>query len=181
MAKTAGEPPATSREIQVGTRGRRPQVNGQDRTSLACAGPTSRLMPATHRRATRRTTAALPLVFELTNDQRAFVREHGSVLATGLVQHLETSDPDSAARRLDAAARHAEMYGHMSASLCLSLSQTLEEFLRVRTSIQRDIALTAIGRGLSEAKARDLLRSSEVGMDIVLASISAGYHPRATA
>jgi hypothetical protein len=175
MAKRTVEPPSTSRETPVGTLGRRPQANGLDRTSLARAGPTSRHMPTALRRATRRTTAELPLVFELTSDQREFFREQGSVLATGLVQHLEASDPDSAARRLDAAALNAEIYGRISASLCLSLSQTLEEFLRVRTSIQRDLALTAIGRGLSAAKARDLLQTSEVGMDVLLASIAIGH------
>jgi hypothetical protein len=55
-----------------------------------------------------------------------------------------------------------------------------EAFLRVPTSIQRELALTAIGRGLSVAKARDLLRSSEVGI-VLLASISIGYRSRATA
>jgi len=132
-------------------------------------------MPTTHRRATRRTTAELRLGFELTNDQRRFFREHGSVLATGLVQHLEASDPDAAARRLDAAAFNAEIYGRRSASLCLSLSQTLEEFLRVREAIQRDLALTAIGRGFTTARVMDLLRSSDIGMDVLLASILIGF------
>jgi hypothetical protein len=143
--------------------------------SLARADVAARHTPKARRCATRRTTAAVPTMFELTNDQREFLREHGSVLATGLVQHLEAPDPGSAARRLDAAARDAEVYGRMSASFCLSLSQTLEAFLRIRMSIQHDLALAARGRGLTAAKTRDLVRSSEVGMDLLVASISIGY------
>jgi hypothetical protein len=175
MSKRVVEPPSPSRETPAGTRGRRPRGNGLDRTSLARAGPISRHIPTAHCRATRRATAVLPDVFELTTDQREFLREHGSVLATGLIRHLEAPDPKSAARRLDAAARDAEIYGRTSASLCLSLSQTLEAFLRVRLSIQRDLALAARGRGLTAAKTRDLVRSSEVGMDVLLALISIGY------
>jgi hypothetical protein len=175
MSKRAVEPPSPSRETPAGTRRRRPWGNGLDRTSLARACPTKRHTRTAHRRATRRITAVLPDVFELTTDQREFLREHGSVLATGLVRHLDASDPDSAARRLDAVARDAEIYGRTSASLRRSLSQTLEAFLRVRMSIQRDLALAARGRGLTAAKTRDLVRSSEVGMDVLLASISIGY------
>ena len=86
----------------------------------------------TYRRASRSASTELPWVVALTDEQRTLFRERGQILAAGLLQYLDAGLPETAAHHLKEASVTAAEHGRVAASLGLSLSQTIEGFLRFR-------------------------------------------------
>lgn len=149
-----------------GDRSRRPTIGG----SL-----TSSRIARTYRRASREVAPDLPWVLKLTDEQRLLFRERGHLLAASLLQFLDSPQPEAAAYHLEDAARSATDYGTVAAGLGLSLSQTVEGFLRFRAPFHQELALAARRRGFDAAESTDLLQTAERAMDQLLLATMTGH------
>lgn len=148
-------------------RGRRPAIGG--------AGLTPSRIARTYRRASRDIAPELPWVLALTDEQRLLFRERGHVLAASLLQHLDATRLESSAHHLEEASRSAEDYGQVAAKLGLSLSQTVEGFLRFRAPFHHELAVAARRRGFDTAETTDLLEGAERAMDRLLLATMTGH------
>jgi excisionase family DNA binding protein len=145
------------------------------RPTLGSAGLTPTQIARTYRRASREAAPELPWVLTLTDDQRMLFRERGQLLAAGLLQHLDAPEPESAAHHLKEAAVNATEYGRVAASLGLSLSQTVEGFLRFRMPFHQELAVAARRRGFDTAETTGLLEAAERAMDRLLVATMTGH------
>jgi excisionase family DNA binding protein len=145
------------------------------RPTLGSAGLTPTRIARTYRRASREAAPELPWVLALTDEQRVLFRERGQLLAAGLLQHLDAPEPESATHHLEAAAGNAAEYGRVAASLGLSLSQTVEGFLRFRMPFHHELAVAARRRGFDASEMTDLLEAAERAMDRLLVATMTGH------
>jgi len=145
------------------------------RPSIGAAGITPSRLARTYRRASRDAAPELPWVLALTDEQRLLFRERGQILAASLLQHLDAASPDAARHHLAAATDSAEEYGTVAAGLGLSLSQTVEGFLRFRAPFHHELALAARRRGFDTGETTDLLETAERAMDRLLVATMTGY------
>jgi excisionase family DNA binding protein len=145
------------------------------RPSIGAAGLTSNRMTRTYRRVTREVAPELPWVVTLTDEQRLFFRERGLAMADALLAYLDASNPEAAQQHLRTAEAAAEEQGDASASLGLSLSETVEAYLRFRLPFHSELALTARRRGFDTAETTDLLESAERAMDQLLIATMRGH------
>jgi excisionase family DNA binding protein len=148
-------------------RSRRPTIGG--------GGLTPSRIARTYRRASRDAAPDLPWVLTLSDEQRLLFRERGHVLAASLLQYLDSSRPEAAAHHLKEASRTAGEYGNVAAALGLSLSQTVEGFLRFRAPFHHELAVAARRRGFDTAETTDLLESAERAMDRLLVATMTGH------
>ena len=148
-------------------RSRRPAIGG--------GGLTASRIARTYRRASREAAPELPWVLTLTDDQRVLFRERGHLLAASLLQHLDATQPESAQHHLKAASVSAAEYGQMAASLGLSLSQTVEGFLRFRAPFHQELAIAARRNGFDTTETTDLLVAAERAMDQLLVATMTGH------
>jgi excisionase family DNA binding protein len=151
-------------------RSRRPLLGG--------AGLTPARIARSYRRASRE--FSLPWVLALTDEQRLLFRERGHVLAAGLLQYLDASQPEAARHHLAEASRVAAEYGRVAADLGLSLSQTVEGFLRFRAPFFHELVVATRRRGFDTAETTDLIELAERGMDELLVATMTGHGGRAT-
>jgi len=147
------------------------------RPSIGAAGLTPTRLTRTYRRASREVAPDLPWVLTLTDKQRLLFRERGHVLATSLLAYLDASKPETAAHHLREASESAEEYGRVAAGLGLSLSQTVEGFLRFRAPFHHELALAARRRGFEGTETTDLLEAAERAMDRLLVATMRGHGP----
>jgi excisionase family DNA binding protein len=145
------------------------------RPSLGSAGLTPARIARTYRRVGRGVSAELPWVLSLTEEQRLLFRERGHLLASGLLQYLDAASPDRASPHLAEASKSAAEYGRMAASLGLSLSQTVEGFLRFRAPFLHELVVAARRRGFDTAQTTDLIELAERGMDRLLVATMTGH------
>ena len=145
------------------------------RPSLGSAGLTPSRIARTYRRATRNVAPELPWVLALSDEQRTLFRERGQLLAAGLLQHLDAPHGESAALHLKEASVTAADYGRVAAGLGLSLSQTVEGFLRFRAPFHHELAVAARRRGFDSAETTDLLEAAERAMDRLLVATMSGH------
>jgi hypothetical protein len=115
----------------------------------------------------------------LSDEQRMLFRERGQVLAASLLQYLDATQPATAAHHLKEASVTAAEYGRVAATMGLSLSQTVEGFLRFRAPFHHELAVAARRRGFDTAETTDLLETTERAMDRLLVATMMG-HGRAT-
>lgn len=148
-------------------RSRRPSIGG--------AGLSPSRIARTYRRASRETTPELPWVLTLSDEQRLLFRERGHVLAACLLQYLDAPQPEAATHHLREASRSAADYGTIAATLGLSLSQTVEGFLRFRAPFHHELAVAARRRGFDTAETTDLLETAERAMDRLLVATMSGH------
>ncbi len=148
-------------------RTRRPTIGG--------GGLTPSRIARTYRRASRDAAPDLPWVLMLSDEQRLLFRERGHVLAASLLQYLDAARPEAAAHHLKEASRTAGEYGNVAAALGLSLSQTVEGFLRFRAPFHHELAVAARRRGFDTAETTDLLESAERAMDRLLVATMTGH------
>ncbi len=146
------------------------------RPTLGSAGLTPTQIARTYRRASREAAPELSWVLTLTDDQRILFRERGQLLAAGLLQHLDAPEPESASHHLKEAAVNAAEYGCVAASLGLSLSQTVEGFLRFRMPFHQELAVAARRRGFDAAETTGLLEAAERAMDHLLVATMTGHN-----
>jgi len=148
-------------------RSRRPSIGG--------GGLSPSRIARTYRRASRAAAPELPWVLTLSDEQRLLFRERGHVLAASLLQFLDATQPDAAAHHLEEASRSAAEYGTVAATLGLSLSQTVEGFLRFRAPFHHELAVAARRRGFDTAETTDLLETAERAMDKLLVATMTGH------
>jgi excisionase family DNA binding protein len=148
-------------------RSRRPSIGG--------AGLSPSGIARTYRRASRKGSPELPWVLTLSDEQRILFRERGHVLAASLLQYLDAPQPEAAAHHLKEAAGSAAEYGTIASSLGLSLSQTVEGFLRFRAPFHHELAVAARRRGFDTAETADLLETAERAMDRLLVATMTGH------
>lgn len=147
--------------------GRRPSIVG--------AGVTQARLARTYRRFGRDSEPELPWLVTLTDEQRTIFRDRGRVLAATLVQHLDAGTPEAAAMHLEEASRAASDYGRAATEIGLSLSRTVEGFLRFRSPFHHELTLAARRRGFDTAQTTDLLEAAERAMDTLLIATMAGH------
>jgi hypothetical protein len=145
------------------------------RPSITDAGLTPTRIARAYRRAGRDDAPQLPWVLALTAEQRTLFRERGHLLAASLLQYLDASQPEAAAHYLRTATKSASDYGAVASGLGLSLSQTIEGFLRFRAPFHHELAAAARRRGFSTAETTDLLESAERAMDELLLATMSGH------
>lgn len=145
------------------------------RPSITAAGVTPSRLARTYRRASREAAPELPWVLALTDEQRLLFRERGHLLATSLLQFLDASQPETTSHHLQEATESAEEYGSVAAGLGLSLSQTVEGFLRFRAPFHQELALAARRRGFDASETTDLLGTAERAMDRLLVATMRGH------
>ncbi len=150
------------------------------RPSLGSAGLTSSRIARTYRRASRSVTTELPWVMALTDEQRLLFRERGRLLAGSLLEHLDATHPESAAHHLREGTATATEYGRVAASLGLSLTQTVEGFLRLRALFHHELADAARRRVFDTRETTDLLETAEQAMDQLLLATMAGHRTPST-
>lgn len=114
----------------------------------------------------------------LTDEQRVLFRERGQVLAAGLLQYLDAAQPETARHHLKEASVSAAEYGRVAAALGLSLSQTVEGFLRFRAPFFHELVVAARRRGFDTAETTDLIELTERGMDQLLVATMTGHGVR---
>jgi excisionase family DNA binding protein len=148
-------------------RSRRPSIGG--------GGLTPSRIARTYRRASREAAPELPWVLTLSDEQRLLFRERGHVLAASLLQYLDATQPETAAHHLKEASGSAAEYGNVAAALGLSLSQTVEGFLRFRAPFHHELAVAARRRGFDTAETTDLLETAERAMDRLLVATMTGH------
>ncbi len=145
------------------------------RPSIAGGGLTPSRIARTYRRASRDAAPELPWVLTLSDEQRLLFRERGHVLAASLLQYLDATQPEAAAHHLEEASGSAAEYGTVAATLGLSLSQTVEGFLRFRAPFHHELAVAARRRGFDTAETTDLLETAEQAMDRLLLATMTGH------
>jgi excisionase family DNA binding protein len=148
-------------------RSRRPSIGG--------AGLSPSRIARTYRRASRDAAPELPWVLTLSDEQRLLFRERGHILAASLLQYLDAPQPEAAAHHLEEASGSATEYGTVAATLGLSLSQTVEGFLRFRAPFHQELAVAARRRGFDTAETADLLETAERAMDRLLVATMSGH------
>ena len=148
-------------------RSRRPTIGG--------AGLSPSRIARTYRRVSREAAPELPWVLTLSDEQRLLFRERGHVLAASLLQYLDATQPETAAHHLKEASGSAAEYGKVAAALRLSLSQTVEGFLRFRAPFHHELAVAARRRGFDTAETTDLLETAEHAMDRLLVATMTGH------
>jgi excisionase family DNA binding protein len=145
------------------------------RPSIVAAGLTPSRIARTYRRASREVAPELPWVLALTDEQRLLFRERGQILAATLLEYLDATEPDAAARHLEEASASAADYGRVAAGLGLSLSQTVEGFLRFRAPFHHELTSAARRHGFDTAETTDMLETAERAMDRLLVATMAGH------
>jgi excisionase family DNA binding protein len=145
------------------------------RPTLGGAGFTPSRIARTYRRASRDAAPELPWVLTLSDEQRILFRERGQVLAGSLLQYVDATQPETAEHHLKEASATAAEYGRVAATLGLSLSQTVEAFLRFRTPFHHELAVAARRRGFDAAETTDLLETAERAMDRLLVATMSGH------
>ncbi len=145
------------------------------RPSIAGGGLSPSRIARTYRRASRDAAPELPWVLALTDEQRLLFRERGHLLAASLLQYLDATQPETAAHHLEAASSSATEYGTVASTLGLSLSQTVEGFLRFRAPFHHELAVAARRRGFDTAETTDLLETAERAMDRLLVATMTGH------
>lgn len=145
------------------------------RPSLGGAGLTSAKLSRSYRRTSRTAETELPWILTLTHDQRQMFRAHGQILAARLLLYLDTVESDRATELLREAASSGAEYGRKAASAGLSLSQSVEGFLRFRAPFHQELAATARQRGFDVTEATELLGTAERAMDQLLVATMTGH------
>jgi len=119
--------------------------------------------------------AAPPWMAALTDAERDDFRMRGRRLLQLLIEHLDAADRAQAARLLEQAASEGADYGLSAAALGLTLSDTVQGFLRFRTPFVSELAGIARKKGLDTREATALLVDAEAAMDRLLVSVMTGH------
>jgi hypothetical protein len=127
------------------------------------------------RRTSRGVVPDPPRSLALTREQRLMLREGAPAFAPSLLRHLDAIEHEAASRHLETASASAFERGTVAAELGLSLSQTVEGFLRFRAAFHHELAVAARRRACDAAETAQLLEASERAMDRLLVATITGY------
>ena len=145
------------------------------RPTLPAAGVTAARVARSYRRQLPRVTAGLPWVLDLTVEQRALLRERGRQLAEAVLAHLDAGEETDGERHLADASAAASDYGRLAAGMGLSMSQTVESFLRFRAPFRRELLTVTRRRGFDTDEATELIERAEEAMDRLLVATMKGH------
>ena len=148
----------------------------QRRPALAGLGADPQRMAQAYRRARpAERPAPAPWLTALSEAERQDFRTRGHLLLAIVLDHLDAPDRRIAATKLQEAAGAAREYGTQAALRGASLSETVELFLRFRSSFVGELAGIARRRRLDSREATALLIEAESAMDSLLVALLAGH------
>lgn len=146
------------------------------RPALAGLGASAERMAQAYRRARPvERPAPAPWLSALSEADRADFRERGRRLLAEVLDHLDAEDKRAASAKLEQASEGALEYGGRAAHLGASLSETVELFLRFRSSFVGELAAVARRRRLDTREATALLVEAESVMDRLLVALMTGH------
>jgi hypothetical protein len=132
-------------------------------------------MQRAYRKVRREAAPEHDWLLSLTDEQRRYFRGRGQAMADTLLAFLDAPDEPAARAHLEAAEAAAEEQGAAAAALGLSLSRTVEAFLRFREPFHHELAATARRRGFDTAETTDLLQATERATDRLLIATMRGH------
>ena len=148
------------------------------RPALAGLGADPQRMAQAYRRARpaeRQALAPAPWLAALGDAERADFRERGHRLLGVVLELLDAPDRRQAAGKLEEACIQARDYGVRAAAGGASLAETVELFLRFRSSFVGELAGIARRRRLDTREATALLLEAEGAMDRLLVALMTGH------
>jgi excisionase family DNA binding protein len=148
-------------------RSRRPQLTGLSTSASRVARAYLRTQHTGHR-------ATSPAIAALSDAQRTELGERGRRLLLLLLDHLNDDAPASSARLVEAEDQ-ATAYGRRAADMGVSLSMTLEAFVRFRGAFIGELAAMARRRRLDTREATLLLVEGERAVDRLLVALADGH------
>ena len=146
------------------------------RPALAGLGADPQRMAQAYRRARpAERPAPAPWLTALGDAERADFRERGHRLLGVVLELLDATDRKEAAGKLEQACSQARDYGVRAAVGGASLAETVELFLRFRSSFVGELAGIARRRRLDTREATALLLEAESAMDRLLVALMNGH------
>ena len=115
-----------------------------------------------------------PGIGDLTDVERADLKDRGRRLLVLLLDHLN-EEPRRSSLKLAEAEEQAAQYGRRAAALGVSLSATLEAFVRFREAFTAELAAIARRRRLDVREATALFVEGEGSVDRLLVALTSGY------
>jgi excisionase family DNA binding protein len=122
--------------------------------------------------------APAPWLNALSEADREIFRQHGRRLLATVLEHLDAEDRRVATARLDEAVSEAREYGAQAAGLSVPLTETVEVFLRFRSSFAGELGGIARRRRLDTREATALLLEAEAVMDRLLIALMDAHKGR---
>ncbi len=145
------------------------------RPAVAIGGMTTDRLARVYRRRTDATRSAIPWLAGLSESAISEFRARGRHLASTLIAYLDADSSETQRELLKTAAQEAAEYGRGAAASGLSLSQTVEGFLRFRAPFVSELATAARRRGFDGPEATELLQGVERAMDHLLVATMTGH------
>jgi excisionase family DNA binding protein len=140
-------------------------------TEGALATVTPARLRRSYRQEAHRATADLAWLRHLSAEQTNWFRERGRRMAALLITHLDSPSPEAGAHALSEASAIAAEYGRMTGRVGLSMSQSVEGFLRFRRPFLHELSTAAQRRGFDAAGTGGLLEDAERSMDRLLVAL----------
>jgi excisionase family DNA binding protein len=140
----------------------------QPRVTIARTGITAGRLARAYRKEASAASHELRWLVGLSDDQREWFRSHGRVMAALLVQHLDRAEAPNAEHALSEVTAEAASYGRMCASLGLTLSETLEGFLRFRRPFLHELSSRGSLRGIDPAEIAAMVERADLALDRLL-------------
>lgn len=146
------------------------------RPALAGLGADPQRMAQAYRRAKPADRpGSAPWLTALSDTERQDFRNRGHLLLGIVLDHLDATDRRMAVAKLAEASAAAREYGAQAALRGASLSETVELFLRFRSSFVGELAGVARRRRLDTREATALLLEAETAMDSLLVALMGGH------
>jgi excisionase family DNA binding protein len=150
------------------------------RPALAGLGVDPERMARAYRRARpAQRPAPAPWLNALSEADRESFRRHGRQLLATVLGHLDAEDKRIAASKLEDAVNEAREYGAQARLRGASQAETIDIFLRFRSSFAGELAGIARRRRLDTREATALLMEAERVMDRLLVALIDGHTDRA--
>ena len=161
-------PKAVFEELVPHARTRRPALAGLGADPQRMAQAYRRARPAER-------PAPAPWLTALSEAERLDFRERGHSLLRLVLELLDATDRKAAAGKLEEASGQARDYGVRASLGGASLAETVELFLRFRSSFVGELAGIARRRRLDTREATALLLEAEGAMDRLLVALMNGH------
>ncbi len=145
------------------------------RPRLADLGETPSQMMRGYRRHAAGTTPPPSWLSALPEPERAVLRDHGRRLAASLLRAIDAPAPEEREAWMATAEADARGYGALARRHGLSLSATVELFLRFRAPFTGELAALCRRAGLDTDAATDLLAQATQALDRLLVATIRGH------
>lgn len=149
--------------------------HGHARPSLEEMGESSDRLTRVYHRQLRQVMHESPRIEAMDEGERSLFREPGLQISAALLIFLDAPTPEARESALADAERACSAYGRLACSTGLTLSETVELFLRFRMVFLHEIASTARRRALDTTEATELLESATVAFDRLVKALLSAY------